>query len=131
MAMFSTTLAVVDIYPRVMMELAKSHVRFKLKTELNPPKAKLIYWLFLFLVPIVALVIINFFKGGFTHLVDFAVALSFISSPVIGYYNLKLMSSKHMPELSRPKKGYIQLSWSFLIFLIMFSMVFVYWSYIK
>jgi Mn2+/Fe2+ NRAMP family transporter len=130
-AMYSTTLAVVDIYPRVIMELANSHYRFKHKTELQPQKAKRVYWIFLFFVPVVALVILNSVKGGFTHLIDFAVALSFISSPVIGYYNLRLISSKQMPDLSRPKKGYIMLSWSFLIFLILFSLTFVYWSFIK
>jgi Mn2+/Fe2+ NRAMP family transporter len=130
-AMYSTTLAVVDIYPRVMMELANSHTRFKFKTELAAQKAKLIYWVFLLLVPLLAMIILYFFKGGFTRLIDFAVALSFLSSPVIAYYNIRLLTSEFTPKKAQPRKWYLIISWLFLIFLILFSLLYIYWTFIR
>lgn len=130
-AMFSTTLAVTDIYPRVMMELATTYNRSKKNKLFRASTLKRIYWAFLFLIPALALVILAYLKVSFTSLIDFAAALSFLSAPVIGWFNLKLMTSKLMPEHARPKKWYIVVSWVFIFFLILFSFIYLYWTYLK
>jgi Mn2+/Fe2+ NRAMP family transporter len=130
-AMFSTTLAVVDIYPRVMMELGVTYNRYNRKSFIKPSIKKKIYLIFLFLIPVVALIILAYLKGTFTRLIDFAAALSFLSAPIIGWFNLKLITSPLMPEASRPKQWYVRLSWVFIAFLVLFSMVYLYWTYVK
>jgi Mn2+/Fe2+ NRAMP family transporter len=130
-AMFSTTLAVVDIYPRVMMEIAKTHTRFEKGIELEPKTSKKIYWTFMFLLPAVAILIIRSINTGFTHLIDFAASLSFLSAPIIAYYNLKLMESRFLPDTARPSKHYRAASWFFIIFLLAFSLVYIYWRYLN
>ena len=130
-AMLSTTLAVTDIYPRVIMELASTYNRSEGGKLLNDIKLKRIYQIFLVLIPAVSLIFLSYIKSGFTHLIDFAAGLSFLSAPIIGWYNLKLINSKLMPEQARPKKWYLILTWASLIFLILFSFIYLYWAIFK
>jgi len=128
-AMFSTTLAVTDIYPRLMVKIAGSYNKMEVPLKIGPKSMKRIYWGFLLLVPAVSLLILAFLKGSFTRLIDFATALSFLSSPILGWYNLKLITSKLVPEAARPGRGYVLFSWLMIAFLVVFSGIYLYWRY--
>ncbi|MFD0933023.1 Nramp family divalent metal transporter [Psychroflexus salinarum] len=97
--MFSTTLTVTDAFPRVMSKL--------LQSENQSQKETPVYRTFIIVIPVVAMGILFFLKSSFTDLVDFAAGLSFLASPVLAWFNLKLMTQK---------KNQITLSSNYLIF---------------
>lgn len=123
--MFSTTLAVTDAYPRVMTELRIVHSGRRLSHK----ERRTIYGVTIVLVPAVAVFILTYLTGAFTALVDLAAGLSFLAAPILGWFNLKLITSEHTPKDARPSKGYRVFSWACLIFLIVFSVVYLYWRF--
>jgi len=123
--MFSTTLAVTDAYPRVVTELREVHKG----TPLTATERNLTYYATIIIVPVVAVFILTYLTGTFTILIDFAAGLSFLAAPILGWFNLKLITSKHTPKDARPSKGYRVFSWACLIFLIVFSVVYLYWRF--
>ncbi|AFZ49815.1 NRAMP family divalent metal transporter [Dactylococcopsis salina] len=124
--MFSTTLAVTDAYPRVMSALWRER-----QEQLSEDKSKtVIYRLSLLVIPGVALLILIFLAGqAFTVLIDFASGLSFLAAPILGWFNLKLVSGKWMPKEARPRKPYRYFSWLCLIWLVVFTLIWFYWQF--
>ena len=124
--MFSTTLAVTDAYPRVMSALWRER-----QEQLSEDKSKtVIYRLSLLVIPGVALLILIFLAGqAFTVLIDFASGLSFLAAPILGWFNLKLVSGKWMPKEARPRKPYRYFSWFCLIWLVVFTLIWFYWQF--
>ena len=74
---------------------------------------------------IFSLIIIEFFTSGLKTLLDFATILSFLAAPVFAVINYKVVNSEFMPEEYRPARWLKILSWSGIIFLISFSLIFV------
>ena len=119
-AMFSTTLAVTDAFPRVISEL------FTEKKNDFSSKAKWkIYRINIFLVPALSLLILFFFTASFTILIDFATALSFLSAPFLAWFNYKLVISDHMSLADRPGKRYRIFSKICLGVLILFNLAYI------
>lgn len=125
-AMFSTTLAVTDAFPRVMSEL---HNTYKEDTLTDTDKWKT-YIISLITIPFVAVIILFFLSGTFTVLIDFAAGLSFLAAPVLAWFNLKLVTGQQMPEQHKPSKFYVIFSWACIFFLILFSLIYLYWRFI-
>jgi Mn2+/Fe2+ NRAMP family transporter len=129
--MISTTLAVSDAYPRIMVELWKFDTR---KEVINLEDSHSHKWFqYQYLAPIIACVslfVLYYFTSNFTKLVDFATALSFLAAPILAWFNLKLLTSDATPFENRPKGNYLIFAWSCLIFLVLFSLVFIYWTVI-
>lgn len=124
--MFSTTLAVTDAYPRVMSALWRER-----QEQLSEDQSKtVIYRLSLLVIPGVALLILIFLAGqAFTVLIDFASGLSFLAAPILGWFNLKLVSGRWMPKEARPRKPYRYFSWFCLIWLVVFTLIWFYWQF--
>lgn len=119
--MFSTTLAVTDVYPRIMEGFV---VR-----EKKPPKnrnSRFYYKLFLFLVPGLALVILYISGDAFTTFIDFAAGLSFLASPFLAWFNYKLVTRKEFPKAVRPKRGFRLLSLFCFVVLVAFAGAYLY-----
>jgi Mn2+/Fe2+ NRAMP family transporter len=55
-------------------------------------------------------------------LVQIATVLSFLTTPLFAWANLKLVTSNHMPKEFQPNKIMIILSWSGLVFLTTFTL---------
>lgn len=124
--MFSTVLTVTDAYPRVISEL-KNPVKEQpqdLKDKWN------IYRISIFLIPILSLSILFFLSGSFTILVDFAAGLSFLSAPFLAWFNYKLVTGKQMPENIRPGKNYRVFSLFCFWLLVMFNLVYLYYTFL-
>ncbi|WP_035695960.1 Nramp family divalent metal transporter [Christiangramia portivictoriae] len=120
-AMLSTTLAVTDAFPRVLSEIY----------ILEKPEAKAsnkwnFYRLAIFIIPAVALVILSKFSMTFTALIDFATALSFLSAPLLAWFNYKLVTSSVMKKEDQPGKQYRILSLCCLAVLVLFNFVYIY-----
>lgn len=118
--MFSTTLTVTDAFPRVMSKLAKNDNQSR--KEINT------YHIFLIVIPVFALGILYFLKSTFTFLVDFAAGLSFLASPVLAWFNLKLMTQKTNPI--KMNSGYLIFSKICLFFLICFGLGYLIYEFI-
>jgi len=59
------------------------------------------------------------------EMVDIATIIAFITAPVLGWLNLKVIRLKHVPENAKPGKFLIVLSWIGLVFLSAFGIYFL------
>lgn len=118
--MFSTTLTVADAFPRVISEVVliegvSKKISFK------------IYIVAMICLMLVALGIIQFGTNRFKLLVDFAAGLSFLSAPVLGWFNYKLFQQKQIPKAFQLKKSFRVFSLCCLGGLILFNAIYL-WS---
>ena len=123
--MSSTTLTCLDAYPRVL----------KPATELLIPRLKKndkdgwnwLSWFWLGILLSGTMLIIVFFLKGMSFLVDLATTLSFLTAPVLGYLNLRVVTGKNMKKENQPKLWLKVLSWVGLIVLTGFGVYYVIW----
>lgn len=116
--MFSTLLTVIDGYPRVLQE----SVRLMRGEKHHNP---LYYWLALAVFLGGTLFLLHFWPDNMLQLVDLATSLSFLTAPVLGWWNFRLVRNKNFPENYRPKRFLQLLGWCGLLFLSLFSVVFL------
>lgn len=122
-AMFSTTLTVTDAYPRVSRRMLEALVENSFNTK---DDIRLYRWL-LVLIPLVSLGVLYFLGDSFTLMVDLATTLSFLTAPALAYLNYRLVTADHMPDDFEPGMWLKTLSWSGIIFLSGFALVYIYW----
>jgi len=118
--MLSTMLTVFDAYPRTLagsLEVLKSNF-----SKLN----KTVFWISGVIMALFSIIIIEFFTSGLKTLLDFATILSFLAAPIFAYINYKVVTSEHMPGKHKPKAWLKILSWIGIIFLVSFSVLFIY-----
>lgn len=113
--MFSTTLAVLDGYPRA-IERTLMTLRTRSDAEVAPRSERL-YWGITLLISVVAIIVLLLFVGNLTTMVDFATTVAFLTAPVLGYLNLKAITSSDVPVEHQPGRGLIVLSWIGLVLL--------------
>ncbi len=123
-AMLSTTLAVTDAFPRVL-----SHIWVQTEATACDQAPPRIYNMALVAVPLGAMVILAKLTGAFTTLVDFAAGLSFISAPILAYFNYRLVTGEHMPAGARPSRGYARFAWLCLLALTLFAGAYLIWLF--
>jgi Mn2+/Fe2+ NRAMP family transporter len=121
LTMISTTLTVVDAYPRL----------WQRSLEMSVPSLKergnLVYNLSLLVLFGGALLIISMFLKSLRAMVDFATILSFLTAPFFAWINYRVVTDEHMPEEARPPKWLRVLSWIGMIFLTSFSLLYAGW----
>lgn len=117
--MFSTTLTCFDAAPRTL-----SKVTFG--KELSSKKQNTIYWSLLALIGFGTLIIIAFFTKNMGEMVKTATAISFVSAPVIAIINYLVIYNKNFPKENRPKIYIKYLSWIGILFLVSFSIYYLY-----
>jgi len=120
--MFSTTLAVTDAYPRVLERFGRL-TSTSFRSSVSVAAA---YRAGLLVVPAGALLVITFFSENLTLLVDVATILSFLSAPLLGYMNYRLVCSDVVPAADRPGRAMRWLSIAGLLFLCSFCLLFLY-----
>jgi len=124
--MSSTTLTCLDAYPRVL----------KPATELIFPKLKKndsdnwnwLSWMWLIILISGTLLILLFFLKGMSFLVDLATTLSFLTAPVLGYLNFKVVMGKNVSEEHKPKRWLRILSWIGLTVLTISGFYYLIWK---
>ncbi len=115
---FSTLLTVMDGYPRVLQESVRI-LRGKAESR------SLYYWLALGLFLVGTLFLLHFHPNNMLQLVDLATSLSFLTAPILGWWNYRLVNDKNFPSAFQPSAFLKGLSWLGLIFLSLFSLVFL------
>jgi len=119
--MVSTTLTCLDAYPRVLEPTTKilfpKIIKDKTSNKLHS------FWLVV--VSLGSILIFIFFLENMKTMVTIATVISFLVAPILGWLNLKVVTSKHVPEDAKPNKFLIILSWIGLTFLTAFSIYFI------
>ncbi len=114
--MLSTTLTVVDGFPRA---IERSVARLGASRDALPPvsSAGPVYWASVAVLAVATVAVVALFVGSLTEMVDFATIVSFITAPVLGYLNLRAVTSADVPPADRPSRGLVALSWVGLVLL--------------
>ncbi len=104
--MFSTTLTVLDAFPRVLVVLLDRFKRAEVEAEVardlsREPK----YWMVFGILAAGALIVLFFFMKSFKQLVDLATTLSFVTTPILAYFNHRAMFSSDVPEHLQPQRS--------------------------
>ncbi len=121
--MFSTTITVLDAYPRVLSPIVQNIFPqwwARVKQEDNLRVA------FLLVVIIGALVIIGFAATSMIKMITVATVLSFLVAPVMAWLNYRVVTDEHMPEEARPGRFLRILSWTGILFLVVFTLIYIY-----
>jgi len=119
--MFSTTLTVTDAYPRVSRRIISN-----IKPDFQDDSKKN-YRILIVIISLLSLVVLYIAGDNFTFLVDLATTLSFLTAPVLAFINYRLVMSKHFPDEHRPPTWLRILSWSGILFLSGFALIYAYW----
>jgi len=129
MVMFSTTLTVVDGFPRALSALAARFQRPEEPGEDVVAKPNpLLYWLFAGIIAIGSLIILKYYLKRFKELVDLATTISFFTAPVLAYLNHRAVTSPEIPADHRPSPGMITFS---LACIGLLSLLAAWWLYVR
>ncbi|NIM50703.1 MAG: divalent metal cation transporter [Gemmatimonadales bacterium] len=114
--MLSTSITVVDGFPRA---LERSFVNLKPghSDEHGVPSAGVPYWVTLVALAASTVLVLVLFVGNLTTMVDFATIVSFLTAPVLGYLNLRVVNSPEVAPEHRPGRAMLVLSWVGLLLL--------------
>lgn len=121
--MFSTTLTVTDAFPRV---LQRTTVILWPRSARDGTGAHL-YWTWMLILIFGAILLMGAFRGQMTTMVDVATTLSFITAPVLSWFNLRAVSGAWVPEAARPRGWLLVLAWIGLVFGALFAALFLAW----
>jgi Mn2+/Fe2+ NRAMP family transporter len=125
--MFSTAITVMDGYSRAMGET----IRLLLDKQEEEKLKKQLYFTILIILSIGALGLIYFFTDSMPKLVDLATTLSFLIAPIIAIINLRAITSKEITHEFRPKRWLIWLANAGIIFLSIFTLIYLYIFFIN
>ncbi|WP_018880785.1 MULTISPECIES: NRAMP family divalent metal transporter [unclassified Thioalkalivibrio] len=135
--MFSTTLAVTDAYPRVIMATLRALRENSHQPRSSDPdtgaEGRLEWWgyrIALLIVATGALALIWLAGEQFTRFVDIATTLSFLSAPILAWITFRAVMSPDMPADARPGPGLRALAWAGIIFLAGFSLAWLVWRFV-
>ena len=117
-AMFSTTITTLDASPRAMARSLKLLGNFKEKKS---------YTTVLISLVIGTQIIILYAGSSMSLLIKVATILSFISAPFYAICNLLLVKGNYISESDRPGKSLIVLSYLGILFMIGFSLYYLYY----
>lgn len=112
--MFSTSLTVVDGFPRAIARTVGVLAKGEGGESSGEGPA---YWTSIAVVAVATVAILSWFTGSLTKMVDFATTASFITAPVLGYLNLRVVTGPDVPAESRPSRGMMALAWTGLLLL--------------
>ncbi len=126
--MFSTTITVLDAYPRVLNSIVQSLFPIWW-AKLKDNNRLIILWLLLMIAG--ALLIIAFAAKSMIQMITVATVLSFLMAPIIAWLNFKVVTDDHMPDEAKPGKFLRILSWIGIIFLVLFSLIYLYWVFVS
>ncbi len=121
--MLSTALTVIDGFPRA---IERAIHNLGPSRDAPAPVGRRPYWISIAVLFVATEVVLLRFLGNLTTLVDFATIVSFLTAPVLGYLNLRVVTGEQMPVEHRPGPALRGLSWLGLLALGGIGLVFVF-----
>ena len=120
--MLSTTLTCLDGYPR---SLATSFLLLKDASSTTNPVKKKHYSLMLVIYALVASLILLLFVKNLMSLLSFAATVAFLSSPIIAWINLKVMTGSNVSPKHQPATWIKIISYIGIAFFTIISFLFI------
>jgi Mn2+/Fe2+ NRAMP family transporter len=124
--MFSTTVTVLDAYPRVMQptsELLFPGLKPKNSKSMGP------YTIWMLITIFGSLALLIYFGKSMRFMVDMATTISFVAAPVLAILNYRAVTHEHFPKEARPKKWLLIYAWIGMVFLSLFSLFYIVWKF--
>jgi Mn2+/Fe2+ NRAMP family transporter len=117
--MLSTTITVFDGYGRVLREC----------TQLLIPRAQKwpVYQMVVVALALGGILLIHYYATRMSVLLDIATGISFVIAPIIAWFNYKVIFANDFPQWAKPGKFLKWLSVLGLIFLGLFTLMFLGW----
>lgn len=126
--MFSTTLTCLDAFSRV---LRSTMAELSAHKEEKISGSRSHYWGWMLVVAAGTMILLTALASSMAFMVDLATTLSFLTAPILAVINYKVVTGKHMPAEGLPPKWLIALSWAGFVFLFGFSLIFLYFKFLK
>lgn len=126
--MFSTTLTVMDAYPRVIGHT----LAFYRKPSSEAIKSRREKWIKVTIIAsltIVTYLVIRYFATSMQWMVDLATTLSFLTAPVLAYLTLRVMKGKNVPDEAKPGKWLLYLSWIGIGIMSVLGILYLVWRF--
>lgn len=120
---FGSTITVIDGYSRA---LAESHL---LITK-QPLEQRKYHQVWMVTISACALVILFFFTSSLMDMLNFAMVLAFMTTPIFALINYRLVTQAELLKALKLTTGMKLLSWAGLIYLFSFLAVFIWWKWI-
>ncbi len=118
--MFSTTITVMDGYTRTL------GAGLSLMWGVAEKKRRVLGLGAMAVLVVLALGVITLFMSRMKMLIDIVTVLAFLTAPVVALLNFKVVRSEVVPLAMRPGRAMVILSWSGIVFLTGFSLVWIY-----
>ena len=125
MTMLSTTITVLDAYPRVLLSTAEKFFRNRDKSLINN---KLSYNFWIIITVVGTLVLLLLFGKNMRFMVDLATTISFVTAPIIALLNYKAVTSAVFKD--KPAKWLIIYAWIGMLSLFLFSIFYLIWKFL-
>jgi len=123
--MLSTTITVLDAYPRVMQPTAEMLFP-KLKSKKENSNTPYNVWMIITIIGSLALLI--WFGKSMRFMVDLATTISFVVAPILAILNYKTVTAKDFKD--KPKKWLIIYAWVGMVFMSLFSVFYLIWKFL-
>jgi Mn2+/Fe2+ NRAMP family transporter len=123
--MFSTTLTVIDGFPRAIACLV-ARFRGPEIPDRPEPLSRVVYWTALVVLGVGALLVIRYAGDRFKTLIDFATTLSFLTAPALAWLNHRTMFGAEVPPEHQPGPRMRLYSWIGIAFSAAFALFFLY-----
>ncbi len=124
--MLSTTITVLDAYPRVLKCIRESLFSPFNRNTTNEGTP---YIIGLLVMVVGSSLLIFYATKSMGQLVTFATIMSFLTAPVLAWLNYRVVTDNHMPMEARPGLFLKTLSWIGIVFFVAFSLVYLYWTF--
>lgn len=121
-AMFSTTLTCIDGYPRALATCTAL-----LGGRDDRVVLRRLHLLWIVLSVAAAYVLIKFYLTSLGQMLEAAMVISFLTSPVFAWINFRAIRSSWVPQEYRPGPWLSALSWAGIAFFIGFTALFLWW----
>lgn len=121
--MVSTTITLLDAYPRVLTPVF-THLFLSDDSSANEYKQR---WVVMTILVAGTIFIMTYTMKSMGAMVNFATTLSFLTAPVLAWLNYKVVTDKHMPREAMPGTFMRILSWVGIVFFASFSIIYIYW----
>jgi len=126
--MFSTTITVLDAYPRV---IRRAFEVGRGKDIESDSKRSLFYWASLLFTALGALLLLSVFSRSLTRMVDIATTLSFLTAPLLATLNYMTMKLPDIPASARLPRWLDRLSIVGILFLSLFALAYLYLRFFR
>lgn len=126
--MFSTTLTVIDGFPRSLATLVSRFKEPELPDQVSEIN-RFMYWIALVVLALGSIGIVGFLLSSMVALVDLATVLSFLTAPLLAWLNHRVILAEEMPAAHRPGPALVAYSWTGIIFSTAFALYFFWWRW--